>query len=691
MTDLFQLIYDHKFDEIIQIIKVNLDNIDYNIKDKNDNYILIYAVIYNQLNLVKILVENGARIDIIDQEGYSILYYPIRFNYFEILQYLLEQNKTVVGISIVDLIDRNNRIPIHYAIKYKNIKILKELIKYSNLHTTDIKGNNILHMAIYSRDIEILKFILSSNIDINSRTLIGESALHIACNLQLIDMIDILLQDPKIDSSLADYEMDFTPLHYSVNLNNIQIINKLLNNKNTNINAQDRFGNTVLHYAILNNNIELFNLFIDKNINTNLWNIDGNIPLHIAIINNISNLDNLIEKSNLNIQNNIGNCCVHYICKYKLYEQYRNILINKKINIYIKNNEDLTPLDYIKDKEQKKIFLKIVAESYLKRLVKLDIEWKEKWENECKKTQDPKCIDIILKKISSNVKKCSKSYPIKNDILCLDLVEGDTTNYCTFTGSIIDILFGIVYLTNKYKNICSIIENISINENITKHKKYDPYNFIGIEIVWLDNVLYYDNNFDKLVLNCINNPDKQFMIIPIGIILEKGSHAGYLLYDKKLNEIERFEPHGSSAINFNYNPVLLDDILNKKFESLKIKYIKPSDYMSKISLQKLESSEFNKQKIGDPGGFCATWVIWYIEMRIMHNLIPRDKLIIKIIKNIRRNNISFKNIIRNYASNITNKRDSILKELNTDINTLIYDSSIEEYNNIINKILEYIK
>ena len=47
----------------------------------------------------------------------------------------------------------------------------------------------------------------------------------------------------------------------------------------------------------------------------------------------------------------------------------------------------------------------------------------------------------------------------------------------------------------------------------------------------------------------------QFYIIPLAIILETGAHSNILIYDKQLNEMERFEPNGSVyPYKFNYFP-----------------------------------------------------------------------------------------------------------------------------------------
>ena len=55
-----------------------------------------------------------------------------------------------------------------------------------------------------------------------------------------------------------------------------------------------------------------------------------------------------------------------------------------------------------------------------------------------------------------------------------------------------------------------------------------------------------------------------------------------------------------------------------------IKYIRPYNFLPKISFQLLDIIERKKRKIGDPIGFCALWSIWYVDNRIKYKEITDD-------------------------------------------------------------------
>ena len=72
-------------------------------------------------------------------------------------------------------------------------------------------------------------------------------------------------------------------------------------------------------------------------------------------------------------------------------------------------------------------------------------------------------------------------------------------------------------------------------------------------------------------------------------------------------------------------------------------------------------------------------------MRLTNIYIERKKLVNHLIKKIKINNISFKEIIRNYSFPIIEYRDEILKNSNMDINDWINDEYTDENNKLLNK------
>lgn len=730
---LFRLLKDNKYNEFTDFVLKN-NEIDLNFKDETGNYLITYAIIKNNVKLVDLLLKHECKIDINDQEGKTLLYLPIKYGYDDIIKLIIEYDKHNIGISIVDFKDKFNNIPLHYAIFFKNIIAIDILLDAnSNPNTNDDKGNNSLHLAIYTKDIRICKKIIDKDININAKTSIGETALHLACNFGLSTIAKLLVEN-NVDINAQDYDNEITALVYSINLNDTETSKYLLFN-GANPNIQDFMGNTSTHYIIIEENYELLHeLFNSPKIkikpNVSIYNINGKLPLHLllekdTILEN-EMITELIMQSNLNYQDNTGNTPLHLICKQKIWSIYKKILIKKKLNVFIKNKDKKMPINYI-PKNEINDFINLVTDSYLYILRHYTNVWKEDWEILCnkelfldklnpeelkiiskyvKKSADNSsdvCQQIVNKKIldiyNSNDANCTNtSYPIKKDsVKCILGDQSSKTDLCTFTGSSIDILIGLIYLLSKHDYACSTItSNFMINTDLCNYfsdigiKTKTRCNFLNFEIVWIYKKLFFSDNFIDNFHKCSKNVKTRFIIVPLGIELSNGSHANYLIFDKKTYEIERFEPYGSdSPYRFNYNSNLLDTILSFKFREIdeNIKYIKPKSYLPKIGFQYFDVYESNTTNIGDPGGFCALWSIWYTDMRLKYPEVGRAELVNKLLKEIKMSNASFKSLIRNYSINITNIRDDVFKVANITINDWQNDQyTDEQFGKITNEI-----
>lgn len=746
---LFNLVKNHKWDKLIEFLKEN-DDVDVNIRDDSNNYLINYAVIFNNLDAMSLLIHRGSKLDIIDNDGRSILYIPIKYGFIKMLNLLLYFNKTNIGISLIDIKDKNNNIPIHYAIEFNNIEAIKLLIENgSDMNDVDNNEFNSLHLAIQTENIDIVKLILNTRIDINARINTGENALHLASNYQNIEICKLLI-NAGININARDFENEFSSLDYSINNNNYEITKLLLDN-DIDINGQDFFGNTAIHYSIKEKNDKITNLILNhdkiKNkINLNLYNVNSQLPIHIFLENiddnnnsnngNSNNNDNnllktLIEKSDLNFQD-INNISPLYLIVIKnLWKNNKNILKFKKMNVFLRDDNNKRIIDYVKEDDFNE-FIDLIVESYLNIIKSKNVVWKEKWENICKKDLDftkedinelnkyidknntnnntknntnNTCSNIIRKKLNDiYLNKSSKcgytSYPQKIDKRCITIDEGKRLEVCTFTGISLDILFGLLYLLNKYPNVCSTIDDTFMDKtDICKYyenigmSNSTSCEFVNFEIIWTAQKIYISKNFKNNFIKCINDK-KSYIIVPIGIQLNKGSHSNYLIYDVKKKEIERFEPYGSNTpYNFNYNPSLLDNILKYRFKNIDedIEYIKPSDYLPKIGFQYFDMLEGSTKKIGDPGGFCALWSLWYVDQRITYPDIPRKSLIRKLMKSVKSQGLYFRNIIRNYSNNIIELRDKSLNKVNLTINDWINEQyTSEQYKKIIEDITDQI-
>lgn len=716
---LFYLLKNHKFDKFKEMINKKED-IDLNIRDESNNYLIQYAILYNKIDIVNLLLENNCKIDILDNDGNNILYYPIKYHYNKLLDILLKNIKKIIGILLPDIQDINNLYPIHYCIQFKNIHALKLFIKYNyNLNKLNKLNDNILFITLKLND----DFFFNEKVfnlclkffDINHVNIYGESVMHLITLSKNFNLLKKIIK-LKPNINLFDYKNKFIPIIYSIKFNDYNSFKNLI--KHSNINYQDINGNTVIHHIILNNNFILLNIIDLNKINFNLININSKTILHLILESDkfidISNLDIFIKNTNLNIQDINGNTCFILLCKKNIWNKYYNVLKIKKCNHLLKNNNKESGISFIL-KYDLNTFYNLITDTIIYKIKKNpEIKWENNIYNLHNKNQEViKYIKLHNYNLKNNTFFELINYLLKNNKITFPKVLNrsiDLSNlisnkdrYIKYTGCILDIVFALIYLKNTFKNLkISLTDNFIKNEEISKYyleKKnihFTRNDFLNFEINWDGYNIFFPTTFNKII-NDFKNSNHIFLIFTISINLDiyNIQHSNILLYDKKKNELERFEPNGNDyPYKFNYNTKKLDNLLIYEFDKYfnNLKYIYTIDYLPSIGLQQLEGLEFIKnKKIGDPGGYCLMWCIYYIFFRLKYYHIDRRDLIIKIINKVREYNLEFLSIIRNFTKKVLVLRNKILKEINLDIDDWLnnnYDNQM--YESLIKKIKELI-
>ena len=288
---------------------------------------------------------------------------------------------------------------------------------------------------------------------------------------------------------------------------------------------------------------------------------------------------------------------------------------------------------------------------------------------------DQTVLDIAPKKWINELKKLD-NFELDNTIK-LDLEKYQHQN--KFTATILDVVIYFIYLSNKYKNLYI-------------PKTYSPIN-VNIDYSWIinyeKNKIDIDPNLNTIINNIRRNKKYDYAVLFLGQTLDNNlKHANIILYDFKNLTIERFEPYGDDGIEYE-----LDNILDKKLTlDTGMKYLRPSNYLPKPGYQLLsnENNIYN-QKVGDFGGFCLGWCIWYIEHRIKNSKIDSVTLNKKTLEKMLGLEDSLVEFIRNYSNKLFNEKLKIIKNICPN-NNCIKEKAISNLvltDEITNKIYNY--
>lgn len=523
-------------------------------------------------------------------------------------------------------------------LQYKLLDIsLKK--NFCSLYVFDAKS--LLHHAIYLNDIKIIKMLLeynSYNINIDLLTIKDNN------NLSPF-YYALILNNSNTINFLFNYDIDVNTLtnnnnnglQIALQSNNDYIIIKKILDKIKNINNQNIQKLTALHISVKNNNINIIKDIIKYNVDYNLLDINNRTILY-----HISNLDilKILEsKCNLNLQDKKGQTIIHYWGKKnnKLLLDY--ILDNNidKIKFNIWDNKLNLPIIYLLHTDINiKYFKDIIAKTdinfkNIQNNNALHLMVKHKNWNELKHFINNKTIDLYL---NNSENKALNSLLSSDDLILLskhnniidklntEIIKNKYNSEVMITiGTKQDVYHNLLYLKNKFSNITIILDN----------------NNYGI--TWENNELVYDFDINKYM--DIN----EYFIIPIFINLNNNTnnnirHLNILIYDKKKQSIERYEPYGILLPDeLEYNSEQLDKQLTNIFKNIKYS-------VSSFGFQYYDSLE--SKTIYDAEGYCTAWCIWYVDNRLQYNKLKGDEFILNMINIIKKNNLTFKEIIRNY-------------------------------------------
>ncbi|MBK8396605.1 MAG: ankyrin repeat domain-containing protein [Leptospiraceae bacterium] len=121
-----------------------------------------------------------------------------------------------------------------------------ENLSIEELQAKNQEGETLLHLATIPGNLERVKYLLESGLEVNAVTNFWHTPLHYAVNFGWFEIAKFLIEKGAKVNALTNF--DYSPLHYAANQGRANIA-KLLIEKGTPLNIQNMFGQTALHCA----------------------------------------------------------------------------------------------------------------------------------------------------------------------------------------------------------------------------------------------------------------------------------------------------------------------------------------------------------------------------------------------------------------------------------------------------------
>jgi ankyrin repeat protein len=148
---------------------------------------LIEAAANGHMEVVKLLIENGADVNLKGEAWYGPLHAAAAKGHLEVVKILLENG------ADVNIFHHNK--PLHNAAMNGHIEVARILLA----HGADINAKGTdeaapLHTAVSNNQLEMVKWLLSKGANVNPRAVYGRTPLHSAAFRNNVEIGKILLE-----------------------------------------------------------------------------------------------------------------------------------------------------------------------------------------------------------------------------------------------------------------------------------------------------------------------------------------------------------------------------------------------------------------------------------------------------------------------------------------------------------------
>ncbi|KAK3290161.1 ankyrin repeat-containing domain protein [Chaetomium fimeti] len=291
---------------ITQKVKLNVPS------HKNNRYAIHQAAQGGHTQVVKMLLQNGADHDPVDDGGVTPLWLAAQGGHHEIVEMLLKHNSPGKKADVETESHTGERRAIHQAAQEGHLKVVQLLLaEKAECDPVDQEGVTPLWSAAQNGSAEVVRELLKAGAKVNVTPYEhSRQPIHQAAQGGHLEVVKALVEHGR--ASLTPEEDTFdeseaSPFLLACSSNNPELVNHFLD-RGVDVNSKTRKGKGPLHCAAHSGHVKVGQLLIDRRCDVDSRESKGWTPLIIAAQDGHLPFVNLLidNDANINSQENDG-------------------------------------------------------------------------------------------------------------------------------------------------------------------------------------------------------------------------------------------------------------------------------------------------------------------------------------------------------------------------------------------------
>jgi ankyrin repeat protein len=312
-----------------------------NIKNSSGATPLHEAARSGKVSVIKLILKEGVDVNAQDASGNSVLHIAVPAeNHQAVIKLFLDN-----GVN-PNLRDDHGDTPLHVLVSLNRgpdtVRTLFDGNAYNNvvdISARNVRGQTPLYLAVHENRFTLIPLLLSRGSDIFAADNSGVTPFDYAMKIKGPTLDALITPETAQQKDSAGN----TILHLAVkNRGDAVIIGKILD-RNANINARNRDGDTALHIAARTNQKESGEYILSKGANIFYANSAGESPLYIALTHPSGVLQWMFTHETVKAHDETGNTMLHYVALWRM-DRHIPFIIQQGVSTEAANATGETPL-----------------------------------------------------------------------------------------------------------------------------------------------------------------------------------------------------------------------------------------------------------------------------------------------------------------------------------------------------------